>query len=533
MRAGRAMNNMATREGMAVPVLGSTQIGQPSARAGRSHSYGQILKSSAVIGGASVLKIGVGIIRSKAMAVLLGPEGFGLMGLFSSVADLAQSIAGMGINSSGVRQIAAAAGSGEDAEVARTAIVLRRTARFLGIFGALLLLVLSRPVSFLTFGTYDRAGGVALLSVAVLFGSIAGGQTALIQGMRRIGDLAMMGVLGAVFGTAVAIPLVYFFGQDGVVPSLVAAAGMSILTSWWYSRRIKVEAMRLSWAQVWGEASGLLKLGFAFMASGLLTLGAAYAIRILVVHKLGLGAAGLYQSAWTLGGLYVGFILQSMAADFYPRLTAIAGDDRECNRLVNEQAQISLLLAGPGIIGTLTLAPLVIFVFYSSKFDAAVGILRWLCFGSALQVIAWPMGFIVLAKGAQKIFFWTEVAATVVQVGLAWILVAHFGLAGAGAAFFGLYVWHGLLIYFIVRRLSGFRWSGANKRTGLFVISLIAGVFCGFYAFPFWVASALGLAATLVSGVYSLRVLLHLVSADRIPRPIRRLLVWSRLLSAE
>src|SRR5208283_1417758 len=110
------------------------------------------------------------------------------------------------------------------------------------------------------------------------------------------------------------------------------------------------------WAQVRDEAAGLLKLGFAFMASGLLTLGAAYAIRVLVVHKLGLAAAGLYQSAWTLGGLYVGFILQSMGADFYPRLTAIAGDDRECNRLVNEQAQVSLLLAGPGIIGTLTLA---------------------------------------------------------------------------------------------------------------------------------------------------------------------------------
>ena len=46
----------------------------------------------------------------------------------------------------------------------------------------------------------------------------------------------------------------------------------------------------------------------------------------------------------------------------------------------------------------------------------------------------------MLAKGAQQVFFWTEVAATFVHVGLAWLLVTQVGLAGAGAAFFGLYV---------------------------------------------------------------------------------------------
>jgi enterobacterial common antigen flippase len=519
---------MASSEEIIAPALGAAEAGLAASSCERPRSYSQILKSSALIGGASVLKIGLGIVRAKAMAVLLGPAGFGLMGLYSSIADLTQSIASMGINSSGVRQIAAAVGSGETARIAQTAMVLRRTARVLGVLGGLLLIVFCRQVSFLTFGTYERAGAVAWLSLAVLFGSIAGGQTALIQGMRRISDLAMMGVLGALFGTVMSIPLVYFFREQGVVPSLISVAAMAILTSWWYSRKVEVQAPAMTGIQVKQEAAALLKLGFAFMASGILMMGAAYAIRIMVVRKLGLEAAGLYQSAWTLGGLYVGFILQAMGADFYPRLTAVAKDDQECNHLVNEQAQVSLLLAGPGVIATLTFAPLVIALFYSARFGEAVPILRWLCFGTVLQVIAWPMGFIVLAKGAQKIYFWTELTAAVVQVVLAWFLVAKFGLAGAGAAFFGLYVWHGLLIYLVVRRLSGFRWSAATRRMGFFLLCLIASVFSGFYVFPFWLANLLGIAATLVSGVYSLRMLLHLVSSDRIPHPVRRLLVWLR-----
>jgi O-antigen/teichoic acid export membrane protein len=110
---------------------------------GEKQSYSQILKSSALVGGSSVLNIVVGIVRTKAMAVLLGPSGFGLFGLYGSIANLTQSIAGIGINSSGVRQIAEAVGSDNTERIALTTAVLRRTSIFLGVLGAGLLLVFS------------------------------------------------------------------------------------------------------------------------------------------------------------------------------------------------------------------------------------------------------------------------------------------------------------------------------------------------------------------------------------------------------
>ena len=91
-----------------------------------------------------------------------------------------------------------------------------------------------------------------------------------------------------------------------------------------------------------------------------------------------------------------------MGADFFPRLTAVAQDNSECNRLVNEQAEVGLLLAGPGVLGTLTFAPLVIQLFYSARFGPAVEILRWICLGMMLRVASWPMGYILLAKGARQ-----------------------------------------------------------------------------------------------------------------------------------
>jgi PST family polysaccharide transporter len=510
------------------PPLPKTTQTKESATTG-NETYGQILRSSALIGGSQLLNIAIGIVRTKAIAMLLGPAGYGLFGLYGSIANLAQSIAGMGVNSSGVRQIAEAVGSGDTERIALTTIVLRRTSIVLGLLGAVLLLAFSRQVSAITFGTDQHARAVRLLSIAVFFQLVSWGQDALVQGMRRIADLAKMQVLGAFFGMLLSILMVYFLRDRGVVPSLVGVALMYLAVSWRYSRRVHIQTPAITVSMVVEEAGALVRLGLAFMTTGFMTMGIAYGVRIMILRKVGFEATGYYQSAWALGGLYMGFILQAMGADFFPRLTAVANDNRACNRLVNEQTRVGLLLAGPGVLATLTFAPLVIALFYSAKFGSAVEVLRWICLGAVLQVITWPMGYIIVAKGRQLIYFTTQLAWTLASLGLAYVCVRYWGLKGAGIAFFGSYIFFGFMEYLVVRRLSGFHWSGANKQTGVVFVSLITVVFCGFYVLPFIWAASLGAIATLLSGVYSLRVFSTFMSWGQLPLSAQRLLVPFRL----
>lgn len=488
--------------------------------------YGTILRSTSVIALASVISVVMSVIRLKVLAVLLGPVGVGLFGLFNVISDLAASLAGMGVQQSGVRQAAVASSTGDQQRVARIARVLNLTSWILGSLGAVVLIVLSSPIAKLSFDTEARASGVMLVGLAVLVRIVAGAPLAMIQGCRRIEDLARMTVIGAVLNTIVAIPLVYLLGEDGVVPSIIAVALTSWVTAHWYARKIRLPRIDLSFAEYSAEARLLLQLGVAFMASGFLTAAAALLIRILIVQQSGVDAAGNYQAAWALGGIYVGFILQSMGTDFYPRLSAAASDNHACNQMVNEQARVSILLAGPGLLATLALSPLVIAVFYSTQFVDAVPLLRWLCVGMLLRVVAWPMGFIVLAKGDQKVFFWTEVAAAVVHVGLAWLLLNVVGLVGAGVAFVGLYAWHGLLIYVIVRRMSGFAWARENLvLIGVFV-GLAGLVLAAVTFMPFWPGHAVALGVTVVACWYSLAQLVRLVPQRWIPLRMRPLVYF-------
>jgi PST family polysaccharide transporter len=317
--------------------------------------------------------------------------------------------------------------------------------------------------------------------------------------------------------------LVYFLGEDGIVPSIISVAGMMCVTSWWYSRRVHISSVNLALSEIQNETSALLRLGSAFMTSGFMTMGVAYAVRAMLLRRTGFEATGLYQAAWTLGGLYVGFILQAMGADFYPRLTASITNHAQSNRLVNEQILVGVLIAVPGVLATLTFAPLVLTALYSARFTAAAVVLRWICLGTILQVLSWPMGFIVVAKGKQRLFFISEFAWTVVAMAAAWTCTKQYGLAGAGIAFCSSYLFHGFLSYFIGHYLTGFRWSAdTSKITGL-SLSVTALAFAAFYTLPLAWAVSLDTVITCATGVYAIRVILGLLPVDRLPLFMRRL----------
>jgi antigen flippase len=108
--------------------------------------------------------------------------------------------------------------------------------------------------------------------------------------------------------------------------------------------------------------------------------------------------------------------------------------------------------------------------------------------------------------------------------------VTAFNLNGAGIAFFVSYVFHVLMIYLIVRRLSGFQYSTTNVKVGLLFILILVIVFCGFYGLPYRVALAVDMLVLTATSIYSIRQILNLVSPTLIPRPVLRMLEWFRLV---
>ena len=427
-----------------------------------SSSYKNALKSTSLIGGASLINILINMIRTKFVAVLLGPTGVGLMGVYNSIIGMVSSIASMGVGTSGTRQIAEAHGAGDSERMARAVKTLCRTVWVAGALGLLIMVAGCTLFSKASFGTEAYALPIAILGITVLLANIAIGQSCILQGTRRIGDLARVSIVGALNGTLISIPCFYFWRADGIVPGLILTGAAALATAWWFARRVALVPVELPWRESRHEAVQLLHFGVPLMLSGLMGALSAYLIRVLLVRQVGLDGVGIWQAAFSLSGILVNFVLAAMGTDYYPRLTAVSEDNGKVSEEVNAQTEIALLLAVPGLAATIIFAPLAITLFYSGKFDGAVDILRWSVYGIFGRVISWPLGFVLLAKGMGKTFFCTETFANAFYVLAVWFCTKIWGMPGTGIAFLLLYVAFTLVIYAVAYGISRTTWTLAN-----------------------------------------------------------------------
>ncbi|MFP4477545.1 MAG: O-antigen translocase, partial [Desulfatibacillaceae bacterium] len=362
-------------------------------------SYRGVLKSTSLMGGASFIQILIRMIRVKFVAVLLGTSGVGLAGMYGQIINLATTASGMGLQGSGVKHVAESVGTGDAEQVARTAIALKRLVWVTGALGMLVLVVFSRPISVATFGTPEYTVPVAILGVVVFLTAITTGYASILRGHRRIAEIARIQVLGAVAGTVISIPCYYLWGLHGILVALVLGALVMLGINWWRARRVPIQNIHLSWKDTLAEGRGMMSLGVGLMGAALCGVVANYLIRVILIRRFDLSDVGVYQAAFNLSGVLVAFVLGAMAADYFPRLSAVASDNDEVSRVVREQAEIAVTLALPGLVAMMIFAPVIINVFYAEEFLEAVPILRWCVFGVLGRVLSWPLGFVILAKG--------------------------------------------------------------------------------------------------------------------------------------
>lgn len=484
-------------------------------------SYRQILRSTSIIGGASVLNILISLIRTKVAAEFLGPVGIGLIGLFNNLIGTVANVVSLGFGPVGTRQIAEGAGR-EDA----IAVAVARKSLF---WGTVVLAAVGATVFWLLRDIFaihilkdaSLAGDVGWLALGVGLNVAAISQSALLNGLRRIGDLAWVSVLSALLSTVLGIPALLLWGQSGLLAYLLLTPIASFVVGYVYVVRLpKSVSAPTSFFILVRQCCTMARLGMAFMLAGLAVTVANLIVRTLVQRELGSVALGYFEAAWMISMTYMGFVLRAMGADYYPRLTSVIHNHAAVNKLVNEQTEVALLLAGPVFLAVLGLAPWVITLLYSSQFTEAIGVLRWQVLGDILKVAGWPMGVIILAAGDGRNYLFAEVFAVFVFVFFVWIGLPYMGLSVTGFGFFAMYAFYLPLVYWLACRRTGFCWVTAViwKFAVLVVVSVFVVVVA---SINLSVGAIFGLSAAIVYGVFAIVRLARMTS---LPSPFVRFL---------
>ncbi len=477
-------------------------IGQKEARS----DYRSIFKATSLFGGVKAFQIVISVVRSKVVALLIGPSGVGIVGLLTSGTSLVQSMTHLGLSQSAVKDVAEAHSSGDQDKVNRTVSVLRHLVWFTGLLGMIGVIAFSPLLSKTSFGNYDYTLPFIFLSVILLFNQLSGGQNVILQGTRRLTYLAKASVWGSIIGLVICIPLYYWLGVKGIVPNLILGALTTMLLSWHYSRKVPYQPVKLSFKEVVQGGGQMLKMGIAMSVSGVLVALSAYLLRSFISHKGGLDQVGLFQAGYAIMTSYVGMVFSAMGTDYYPRLAAVNKDNEKCRVIMNQQGEVGILILAPLIIACIVFVPFVVRILYSEKFLGANEYIIWAASGMLFKMASWAISFVFIAKGESKLFIINETIVNLYSLGFQILGYYLLGLKGIGIGYALTFLVYFFQVFFISHKRYQFRFtSGFNNvffsQLGLLVICVVA-----IFLLPkVWMKYMVGVIALVISGTISLK----------------------------
>ncbi|MRX67435.1 Membrane protein involved in the export of O-antigen and teichoic acid [Flavobacterium resistens] len=419
-------------------------------------SYQQILKTTSLFGGVQFFSILMSIVRTKLIAVFIGPAGMGIIALLNSTLGVLSSVSGFGIETSSVKNISENYKNDDLKTVSKTIQIVKKIVFFTGIFGMAITLAFSKVLSIIAFGDSSQTFAFAILSVTVLFKQLSSGQLAVLQGLRSFRFLAKANLFGNLFGLLFSIPLYYFLKIDAILPTIIIASFSALIFSFYYSNKVKFEKEKIDKSTLFLEGKTIVKLGFMLTISSVLTLLSSYLIQIYIGKTGGLEQVGFYNAGFTLLNSYVGIIFTVMSTDYFPKLASINADNEKVRTSVEQQAFVSILIITPIIALFLVLSSIIVKVIYSNKFDAILPMITIGILGMLFRAVSWSIGFILIAKGDSKMFVKTAIGFNILFLIMNIAGYYFYGLEGLGFSFCLYFFFHFIGLKIITKKRYNF-----------------------------------------------------------------------------
>lgn len=471
-----------------------------------NNRYNGVLKATGLLGGVQGLNIILNLVRTKIVAVLIGPAGVGLNGIYNETRELLHSTTNLGLDVSGVRDISQAYeqwrdGCGDWQTVEAMTRLLRTWVLLLALFGMLVCILLAAPLSLFTFDDYDHTWGYVLLSPAVAFSTVTCGEMAVLKALRRLRKLAAVSVANVALGLVVSVPIYCLWGIDGVLPALVTLFGCIMLSTLLLGCHTMPWSLTLDTGEL-RKGSTMLKIGVNFVLCSILT----HVVTLSVLSYLNRAASshlvGLYNSGYTLTMSYAGMVYAAMEQDYFPRLTGVVKDSAKRMETLLRQQDVMLMLVAPMLTALMVALPCVVPLLLTSEFDAVVPMAQAAAVGLLFRAVYLPHAYLPLAAGDNRTFlFINTIGATDILLVIAGYYMG--GLQGMGIALTAQNLIDMLLVMCISRWKYGIALNGRTLLPMLIFLVLICAAYAVCTLLSGWVYWLAGGMITVMACIYS------------------------------
>ena len=385
------------------------------------------------------------IIRTKLVAVWIGPLGVGLFALFNQALETLNTATNLGMRQSSVRDISQAAEHSDKSHIARIITVVRRWSVWLALAGAIITMALAPALSRFTFGDSQHIWGFVALAGAVLLMALTNGEYAILQGTGRLRRLASVTVWGTITGLIISVPLFYWLRERSILPSIIAYA-LACATFAFVFRNRDYRPVHLTRHETYQTGKSFITLGIYMTAGTFVTMLANYIFVAWLNLHAGTDTVGYFQAGNTLVNKYTALILAALGMEYYPRLARIADNHDGLRANVTQEISVALTAIAPIAALFILLRLPIISLLYTNHFHVVADMVAWGAVGSVFRTLSWCIAFVILAKGAGRIYLITESISAALYLVLNIAGYHLWGLTGLGIAFLAWYVAYTVIV---------------------------------------------------------------------------------------
>ncbi len=426
----------------------------------------KILKTTAIFGGAQVVIVISGLIKSKIAALLIGPAGVGVSALYNNILTMLSGVIGLGIGLSAIREIAKEESLERKLEIA---LLTKRLILLLSIIGFFITFFLSELLSEIQFGDSQYTYGFCIIAFAVSFTIYTTGTDACLKGFRRTKQIALSSLYNSIGGMAISALIYYYIGQKGIPYAIALCALLPLILSWYFSRDINPKIRgNYSVKEIISKGNPMILLGVMLVLSYLIDALVANILNIVIRVEGSISDVGLYQAAMSISAMSINMVFVAIANDYYPKLSNACNNKVNMNMAINSQLFVATLLIAPILAFMIVFSSLLIRVFLSIEFIKIETFIHWILFGAFFMAISWCLYYVPLAYGHSKRFMYISLTKVFMQL----LFQIPFFLFGG---LIGLSIGNAItaIVYAIVMYVYDYRTYGVRLKTENIYLQLI------------------------------------------------------------
>ena len=413
----------------------------------------RLLKVTAMTGLLTLLRMMMGFVIAKVVAIYTGPTGMAMLGQLQSMTASLNGIVNAPAGSGIVRFTAEHHDHGFDA----CSPWWRASVRWIMVLLAILIplgCLLAKPLSNWLFSNTDYAWLIIVSTLGLPFSAAGTLVNSVTNGQQQYKRYVGLGMLSVLISSTI---MLTFIIKGNLTGALLAAAMQAGLIGC----VMLVASLRQPWfkLQYWWGTSGQVERraigGYILMAitSALTVPVSLVLVRNILVAEVGWEQAGQWQAVWKISEVYLGVITMALGTYYLPKLASIKGVEA-IRYEINMVAKIIMPIVVCMAVIVYISRDFAIQILFTSEFNSARDLFAIQLLGDVVKIASWLYAYPMLARGTTRWFVTTEIIFSFSWILFSWVCISKYGTQGANMAYLINYVLYFLFLYFNLNRFA-------------------------------------------------------------------------------